>query len=328
MIIRELSKIDLNLLISLQVLLEERSVSRAAERLFITQPAMSKTLSRLRALFADDLFTRSSHGMQPTPRALELSASLRAIIGDISHLISGPQFDPATTDGEIAIALSEHAGFALLPRLLTQLSELTPQLNIHIITRIDNQLEALARGDLDFAIQIRQSQYTADYTVENLGLSPLSIMVRDGHPLASREITWEQLRNFPMIKLYASPQERLEFQQAGGATLTTPDHPFATLEISHLLTALELLRQSDYFMPAPAYLLHQEGATAGITGLPLPREADLNIHYALVRHTRTSNSPLHNWLWELITCTIRELRPTPQRKLRQRVTAGSANTPS
>ena len=80
---RDLSKIDLNLLISLQVLLEERSVSRAAERLFITQPAMSKTLARLRAVFDDDLFTRSSHGMQPTPRALELSAGLSAIIGDI-----------------------------------------------------------------------------------------------------------------------------------------------------------------------------------------------------------------------------------------------------
>ena len=239
---RDLSKIDLNLLISLQVLLEERSVSRAAERLFITQPAMSKTLARLRAVFDDDLFTRSSHGMQPTPRALELSAGLSAIIGDISHLISGPHFDPGTTDGEITIALSEHAGFILLPRLLAQLSERAPLLNIHIITRIENQLEALARGDLDFAIQIRQSDYSADYKVENLGLSPLSILVREGHPLVNQDICWERLRNYPLIKLYASPQERLEFQQTGGIPFNVPEHPFATLEISHLLTALELLR--------------------------------------------------------------------------------------
>ena len=68
---RELSRIDLNLLISLQVLLEEQNVSRAAERLFITQPAMSKTLARLREVFDDALFTRSSHGMRPTPRAPE-----------------------------------------------------------------------------------------------------------------------------------------------------------------------------------------------------------------------------------------------------------------
>ena len=73
---RELAKIDLNLLISLQVLLEEHNVSRAAERLYITQPAMSKTLSRLRTVFNDPLFTRCSHGMQPTPRAMEIALGL------------------------------------------------------------------------------------------------------------------------------------------------------------------------------------------------------------------------------------------------------------
>ena len=75
---RELAKIDLNLLIALQILLEEKNVSRAAERLFITQPAMRKTLSRLRQVFDDALFTRSGHGMQPTPRATELEKDLAA----------------------------------------------------------------------------------------------------------------------------------------------------------------------------------------------------------------------------------------------------------
>jgi|GEM_PF-1212950 len=84
---REFNKVDLNLLIALQVLSEEKSVSRAAERLFITQPAMSKTLTRLRTLFDDALFTRSSRGMQPTPRAVELAAGLSEILGDISHLL-------------------------------------------------------------------------------------------------------------------------------------------------------------------------------------------------------------------------------------------------
>jgi DNA-binding transcriptional LysR family regulator len=101
-----LSNIDLNLLISLQVLLEERNVSRAAESLHITQPAMSKTLSRLRELFDDPLFTRSSHGMQPTPRAMELEGDLNAILGGISKLVSSPQFDPASATGEINLALS------------------------------------------------------------------------------------------------------------------------------------------------------------------------------------------------------------------------------
>jgi len=78
-------------------------------------------------------------------------------------------------------------------------------------------------------------------------------------------------------------------------------------------------------MPAPAYLLQQEDATAGITGLPVPRGGDLSVNYAMVTHKRTSNSPMHNWLWDQITCTIRELRTPLQRKMRQRITAGSAD---
>jgi DNA-binding transcriptional LysR family regulator len=323
---REFNKVDLNLLISLQVLIEEKSVSRAAERLFITQPAMSKTLTRLRALFNDALFTRSSRGMQPTPRALELTAGLSAIIGDISHLLSGPSFDPRSATGEISIALSEHAGLTLLPRLLAQLSDQAPMLSFRVITRIENQLEALAQGSLDFALQIEQAHYSADYRVERLGGSPLAILVRDQHPLTSGEPTHDRLSQFPLIKLYASTQERFEFQQNTGISLIEPERSLATLEISHLLTALEILRQSNYIMPAPAYVLQQEGVTTGITGLPLPREIELNIHHALVTHKRTANSPLHNWLWELITCTIRELRPNPQHKLRQRIAAGSTNT--
>jgi DNA-binding transcriptional LysR family regulator len=325
---REFNKVDLNLLIALQVLMEERNVSRAAERLFITQPAMSKTLTRLRVLFDDALFTRSSRGMQPTPRALQIATGLSEIIGDISHLLTGPGFDPRAASGEISIALSEHVGVTLLPRLLAQLSESAPKLSIRVITRIENQLDALALGNLDFAIHATQAHYGDDYSVGSLGASPLAILVRTGHPLADEEITWDRLIQFPLIKLYASTQEQLEVQQYAGAAIPVVDHPLATLEISHLLTALELLRQSDYFMPAPAYLLQQEGATTGISGLPMPRESDLNVHYALVAHKRTSNSPLHNWLWEQITSTIRVMRTPLQRKVRQRVTAGTTNPDS
>jgi DNA-binding transcriptional LysR family regulator len=319
---REFSRVDLNLLISLHVLLEERSVSRAAERLFITQPAMSKTLTRLRTLFDDALFTRSSHGMQPTPRAIELAAGLREILGDISHLLAGPQFDPRSFSGEITLALSEYIGVALLPGLMEQLSIEAPRLSIRVITRIENQLEELALGNLDFAIQVKQAHYGTDYRVENLGGSPLAILVREAHPLVSDEVTWERVLQFPLIRLYVSDREQLEVQHTSGPVMQMAENQLGTLEISHLLTALEVLRQTDYFMPAPAHLLQQGNSTAGITGLSPPRGGELSINYALVAHRRTSNSALHNWLWNQITCTIRDLSIPLQRKMRQRITAG------
>ena len=76
MISRKLIRTDLNLLVALQILLEERNVTRAAERLSVSQPALSKTLQKLRDSFEDELFTRTSHGLVPTPRAEELGLDL------------------------------------------------------------------------------------------------------------------------------------------------------------------------------------------------------------------------------------------------------------
>jgi DNA-binding transcriptional LysR family regulator len=325
---RQLSRIDLNLLISLQVLLEERSVSRAAERLFITQPAMSKTLSRLREVFDDPLFTRSSHGMQPTPRALALASDLSDILGDIRRLVAGPGFDPASYSGEIRLALSEYIGVALLPPLIRTLQEQAPRLRIGVITRVENQLQELTDGNLDFAIHLKQQHYGEEFRVEELGSSPPAILVREGHPLSAGEPDWEQLAQFPLIRLYISDWEQAELHRKTGATGGIPDHQQGSLEISHLLTALEVLRNSDYFMPGPAYILQNEGATAGITALPMPDGGEMQLDYVMVAHRRTAHSPVHAWLWEQIACTIRQLRTPQLRKMRQRMTAGSGVSPS
>ena len=311
---RELGKVDLNLLISLQVLLEERSVSRAAERLFITQPAMSKALSRLRNLFDDTLFTRSSHGMRPTPRALEVAEGLGAILGDISQLLGGGEFNPATYQGEVTLALSEHMGIALLPVLIKRLSERAPLLNIRVETKMEQQLEELALGNLDFAIQIKRAHYDNDFRVELLGSSPLAILMREKHPLAQGEPTWERLSRYPLLKLYVADREELEVHKNVSTTMPLVNHPRGVLEISALLSALAVLRQTDYFMPAPAYLLDQGRASAGIVGTAMPDGGKLNIDYVLLAHKRTANSPLHNWLWDLISCTVAELREVLSRK--------------
>ncbi len=186
---------------------------------------MSKTLTRLRALFDDALFTRSSHGMLPTPRATELASGLSEILGDISHLLAGPHFDPHSFTGEITLALSEYIGVALLPGLMEQLSMQAPRLSIRVITRIENQLEELALGNLDFAIQVKQANYGADYRVENLGGSPLAILVRDAHPLVSDEVTWKRLSQFPLIRLYVSDREQLEVQHTSGPVMQIAETP-------------------------------------------------------------------------------------------------------
>lgn len=300
-------------------------MSRAAESLHITQPAMSKTLSRLRELFDDPLFTRSSHGMQPTPRAMELEGDLNAILGGISKLVSSPQFDPASATGEINLALSEYIGLTLVPALITRLQASAPRLSLRIITRVENQLEQLARGKLDFAFHIEKSHYSDDYRVSRLGGSPPALLTRESHPLTRGEVTWQRLSLFPVVRLYVPDWEDVDLAR-GAEILSVLGNPEqASLEISHLLTSLEVLRSTDYFMIAPAYLMQNQEVTRGIRAMPLPPGEQESLNYALVAHNRTANSPLHNWLWQEIRCTIRDLNMPQPRKLRQRVAAGAAH---
>ncbi|HBX72638.1 MAG TPA: LysR family transcriptional regulator [Halieaceae bacterium] len=302
-----LHKTDLNLLVALQALLEERSVSRAAERLHITQPAMSKTLSRLRALFGDPLFTRSNRGMQPTPRALELAAELNSVLDDINRLVSGSRFDPYTYSGEVTLALSEYVGIALLPALIQRLHRLAPRLSIRTITRLEHQLDALATGTLDFAIHIAQSHYPAEYRAQQLVTAPAAILVRAQHPLTTGEVTWDRLASFPLIRVYVPDLEQAELARSSDAFMRVRSPSQGSLETSHLMTAMEVLRSTDYFLPGPAYVLQNSHITSGIVALPTPPGSDYALKYMLVAHRRTDQSPLHQWLWAQITDTITEL---------------------
>jgi DNA-binding transcriptional LysR family regulator len=309
----DLLKVDLNLLISLNVLLEERNVSRAAERLFITQPAMSKTLSRLRDVFDDPLFTRSSHGMQPTPRARELSEDLAGILGDIQQLLSGPAFDPASYQGELSVAVSEYIGIWILPRLVARLQFLAPGLKLKSITRVEHQLQHLAEGDLDFAIHMKHAHYGKDFICLPMGGSQPVVLARDGHPLTGQTPTWEQLLSFPLMRLYIADQEELEiFQNSRGMARQLAENTLSAggFETSHLLTAMEVLRNTDYLMPGPPFLLDNPTVAYKIQALPVPEDEDIDYHveYMLVRHRRTTSSPVHNWMWEQIIEVLSELR--------------------
>ena len=103
--IEQLGRIDLNLLVCLNVLLEERNVTRAASRLCLTQSAVSKSLAKLRTQFDDPLFYRSAHGLNPTPRALFLKPKLEALIYHLESITQPDSFDPKTSDRRFHISL-------------------------------------------------------------------------------------------------------------------------------------------------------------------------------------------------------------------------------
>ncbi|WP_043308602.1 LysR family transcriptional regulator [Pseudomonas sp. ML96] len=149
-----ISTFDLNLLRVLDALLRERNVSRAAEHLALSQPAVSNALGRLRDLLDDPLLVRVGRAMQPTPRALELEAPIRAALRQIEESLSeGSRFDPARSRQRFTIALTDYAEMLLMPRLLARLAELAPGIRIdvrHLSPRLP--AEALEKGEIDLAL--------------------------------------------------------------------------------------------------------------------------------------------------------------------------------
>jgi DNA-binding transcriptional LysR family regulator len=149
----DLSHFDLNLLRTLDVLLQERNVTRAAERLFVTQQAVSGALQRLRQYFDDELLTRVGRHFEPTPLAQSLMIPVRdALLATQAALDTRPVFDPKSHAMTCRIAMSDYGLFVVLPRLLQRLSEEAPHARCIVEPITKDSFERLDMGDLDFCM--------------------------------------------------------------------------------------------------------------------------------------------------------------------------------
>ncbi|NOV24517.1 LysR family transcriptional regulator [Cupriavidus necator] len=146
--------VDLNLLVTLAVLLRERSVSRAAAHLHLGQPAVSGALARLRELFDDPLLVRTARGMEPTERALELERRLMPALGDIeTALLERREFDPPTSDRTFVVGMPDWVELWLAPALLARLDALAPRVRLAIVpTDPFRGTDMLERNEMDLGI--------------------------------------------------------------------------------------------------------------------------------------------------------------------------------
>lgn len=148
-----LQRVDLNLLVHLDVLLREKNVTRAAEQLGITQPAMSNILRRLRKLFNDPLLVRSSEGMTPTERALELQPRVREILADLTQVLEPrTEFRPFSTSRVFRIMTSDYAEATLVPKLVKALRSEAPNVVLDFLTPSDVSYRDMEQGRVDLAI--------------------------------------------------------------------------------------------------------------------------------------------------------------------------------
>lgn len=306
--IRPLVQADLNLLVVLQVLLEEGSVSRAADRLFLSQSAVSKSLARLRDLFQDPLFTRSSEGMVPTPKAQAIKDQLPIALASVHELITPKTFDPASARGVISMAIGEHAGILLLPSVVAKLATLAPGVQLRALNRVEQQLDRLAGGELDFALHMQHQNYSTEFNARSLLGSAPGLIVRDGHPLAGKPVIYEDLAPYQFVRLIMPDQNELEFFAQVEVVKQMQANLSTVFETSHVASAVETIRRTDCILPMPRLMGLDAAIIKGTCWLDFDLYENYTINYSLVNHVRTENSPLHRWVAGLLADAAADLQ--------------------
>lgn len=318
MLTASLSRIDLNLLVALNVLLEERSVTRAASRLYVTQPAMSKTLQRLRDLFDDPLLVKNGRELLPTTRALELQARLPDLLTDIAEFVEGQGFNPATSEGIVQLVSPEFIAVQVVPTLTRELAAEAPGISIAVSSGLEGYKELLSRGEIDFVLEVEKS-LPDEYMVTRIGGFAPAVWMRKGHPLARSELTLENTLQYPFIQYFlllsdtVSPLTESRFDR----TLAKKGLRRRKIMVTdQLMTALEALHSTDCLMLATMDDLKQEGDFYQIVRKPYPPGlvTENFIPAALVQHRRTLKSPMHCWFREKLITVVKAVQSRhPQR---------------
>ncbi|WP_028535403.1 LysR family transcriptional regulator [Paludibacterium yongneupense] len=198
----KLHQLDLNLLLAFDALLEHGSVTRAAEQLYISQPAMSHALNRLRQFFDDPLLVRSQHGMLPTARALKLHPGIRHALRLLEqHLNEPEEFEPQTSSRRFVICTTDYVECVLIPPLIERLERIAPGLRIEILILRDRVPEAeLANGAIDLVLGFDEYMDVPGHLCRETWLTePLAGVVSARHPAAGSGLSLAQLIAIPHV---------------------------------------------------------------------------------------------------------------------------------
>lgn len=305
-----MQNIDLKSLQVFAMLLKERNVTRAAQRLNMTQSAVSHVLVRLRDLFHDPLFVSMGRGMAPTDRALELAEPLRQSLDALTRLTRPAEsFDARRYDGSFRIATSDYIGFIVLPPLVQRLGDVAPDVALDIRPlHPHDDLLALKNGDIDLIIW-NEASAPPNFYARRLFTDQLKSIVRKDHPRIQGGLTLPQFlaeRHLRVGSHYGAIKEASE-----QATDEYAVRCKLSMSVPHFLLAHILVSQSNLV-----------GMIAELTARRLSPEVPLQIleppvpmpvfTVAQVWHERQHADPAHRWLRGEIAAVAEQIRQEQQ----------------
>lgn len=295
----DLRKADLNLLVVLQALLEERSVTRAAGRLAMSQPAASRALARLRQLFGDALLVEGPGRYLLTARAEEMQPLLRDTLARVSSLLAGSAFDPLQAVGPVRLLMLDLEAAVLGPRLIAALAEQAPGVDLDIVPPGPRPLDALESDAVDAIVGV-VTDAPAGIRRRRLYEDRFLTLMRREHPEAGRRLTLERYLDLHHLVVSITGTGP-SWVDASLARLGKERR--VKVRVASFLAAVEIAAQSDLVMTLPSSLARTAAGMERFVSVTPPLDLG-SVVMSLAWHARHQDSPRHVWLRQTITSTV------------------------
>ncbi len=292
-----LSSIDLNLLVVFDALMTHRQVTRAGQQLGLSQPATSNALARLRKLLDDELFVRSAAGLQPTPKAMALSAQLQPALGQIQTALSAQEiFDPASSDLTFRIGMSDYVEFMLLPALLKQVQQVAPGVSFQIRAGDrTQQLDMLNQGKLDLICGLFPDKGDA-HRQHCLFEESFVCVCRCEHPFIQGSLSLEDYiaAQHLLVSVKEDRKGRIDhiLEKQGLRR-------HVAISVPHFLVAPALIAQTDLITTMTGRVAAAFSSAYRLQVLPLP--LPVKGFRVSMRWHRSNDAPAQRWLRAIVS---------------------------
>jgi DNA-binding transcriptional LysR family regulator len=287
-----MSRPDLNLLFTLDVLLAEGSVARAARRLRLSPSAMSRALARLRETTGDPLLVRAGRGLVPSPRAIELREQVGRLVAEAeAALRPAAAVDPGRLERTFTLRSSEGFVDTFGPALLARLAREAPGVRLRFLPKPDKDSTPLRDGTADLETGVVGRSAGPELRAQALFRDRFVGVVRDGHPLAKGVVTPERYlgaRHVAIVR--GTPGPRGPVDEALAASGRARD---VAATVGGFASALSLARATDLVATVPER--HTAGLRSGLSTFELPLDVP-GITVSLLWHPRLDGDPAHRWL--------------------------------
>ncbi len=294
----DIKRADLNLLVVLNALLEERSVTRTAIRLGMSQPAASRALARLRLQFADALLVDGPGGYVLSARAEELRPALRTFLSGVGDLLGGNAFDPQQASSALRLVMTDLEAAVLAPPMIAALAKQAPGVTLEIIPPGPRPMDALGTDAAD-AIVGAIDAAPAGIQKRTLYRDDFVTMMRADHPAAGQAVDLERFLEFGHVVVSVTGTGRAWVDQALDRIGRVRK---VKAMVPSFLAAVEIVARSDLVITLPVSLA-RTADTYGLARQPPPLTLE-PVVMSLIWHARYQDAPRHIWLRDLIVSAV------------------------